>query len=557
MTIPAVLGDLGSPTPQSRAYFAHLRSCAACAEYYVSANRAVAFIREHKATFAESLSLVERDAHRQRLIARSWQSIAAKLDNLEAAEKRASRAGFCRLLWKSAAAAACLAIGLSLWLTLSDAKKAPKAPTSPTAFDAKPPIRIELFCESGTQDIAPGEQVATAAGQLKTLLINGRHRLVMNSETTIRFEPLIQEARIGCAVELTTGEIFANVRHDGNPFEAATAHGRTIITGTAFDLAATDTVTTLVVAEGSVRLESDQGAVDVGPGRMSQVARRSAPTEPALCDSAGLTAWASGPETEAALCQIESCDDMDDLADLWLTAVSGPIDLAAINRNEWIEANRDWFAREFPWILELQSALAHEGVKVDYPELLVRSGDIRRFIYSQTLPARIAIPDSRSLLKAASVYGYGEEWLLQNVPSAVSSTDSGPAAESVSVGLKAIEQWANRFKAERNSSEATDPRVVLHSLHLTAYLSNTRILTWLTVKDGRHDFSKADEGAVLDLLREQVETTGNLSRQITSLLWTYKNQICIERCGLIENIIEDIEKIASLEGRIQDCEDRQ
>ncbi len=557
LTIPAVLGDIASSEPQTHEYFAHLRSCAACAEYHESCSQAVAFVQEHKAAFAGSLDLLDRQTQRQKLIAQSWKSIAAKLENLESTQNKAGRPAFFRLLWRSAVAAACLAVGLSLWLALSHPTMPSKTTTSPTASLEASLIRIELLSEGAGRFVHPGEKIATAPGEFKTLLINAKHRVIMNSQTAISLQPLIQNARIGCAVKLAAGQIFAKVRHDGNPFEVATAHGKVVITGTKFDLTATDTVTTLVVAEGSVRLESEKGAVDVGPGQISKLAIQSAPTQPQSCDPARLTAWATGAETYATLDDTGTYNVSNDLADLWLSAVLGPIDLAAIDPDQWIEAKRDWFAKEFPWIIDLQTALATEAVQVDYAELLLRSGDIRRIAFSPLLPDRVSYPDVASLLKAASAYGHGQEWLLQNLPSAMPSTQRENPSKDVYLGLQAIQQWANRLKAERDSSQAIDSRVLLYSLHLTVYLSNTRILTWLTVNQGQNDLSKAEQATVLDLLRDQVETTGNLSQRIISLLCTYTNHLCFERCRLIDSIIEDIEEIARLEGRIRDCEKHQ
>ena len=47
-----------------------------------------------------------------------------------------------------------------------------------------------------------------------------------------------------------------------------------------------------------------------------------------------MTAWATGHELKAALAQIEPYSDDYDLTDLWLSAVSGPIDLERINYDQ-------------------------------------------------------------------------------------------------------------------------------------------------------------------------------------------------------------------------------
>ena len=273
-------------------------------------------------------------------------------------------------VWRIAAAAAVIILAFSLDLTTPEKP----APTEVVSVPAGT-IRIQMLSDDGGILIPAGRQIASV-DSLKTLVINEKHRIVLNSDTTVSLEPLAQNNRVGCLVKLASGRIYAHVEHDGNPFVVATAHGRAVITGTTFDVKATDAGTTLVVAEGSVKLESEKGVVEVTAGHISKIIAQSAPTRPVSCNTTELTAWATGQRFKPELAHIEPYSDDYDLSDLWLSMVSGPIELESINYENWIEDKRPWFKREFPWIFQLQSALAAEGIEADYTELLISSGDI-------------------------------------------------------------------------------------------------------------------------------------------------------------------------------------
>ena len=135
----------------------------------------------------------------------------------------------------------------------------PTKPEKPTSMDAASvpahSIRIKMLSDDGVTLIPSGGQIASM-DSLKTLLINEKHRIVLNSDTVVSFEPLALSDKVGCLVKLASGRIYAHVKHDGNLFVVATTHGQAVITGTTFDVKTTDTGTTLVVADGSVKFES-------------------------------------------------------------------------------------------------------------------------------------------------------------------------------------------------------------------------------------------------------------------------------------------------------------
>lgn len=551
---PHIMGELDSDS-RSHDLQVHLFSCQACSQEYEAVKETIEFIDEHKALFAEAFETIDKErAAEQEEIKRSWQAIQAKLVKIKAQEKRAKLR---RVLWRATAAAACFVIGISVWLTLSNSKIPEKPIPQKTALAPAPSIKIDLVSDNGNVAISAGTEIKTTASEMKTLILNGKHHMLLNSDTALLIEPLLDNERVGCIVKLTSGEIFTHVKHDGNPFVVSTAHGKAIITGTTFDVKVTDTITTLVVSEGTVQFESEQGTVEVAPGQISRIVANSAPTKPVSCNTAELTAWATGYEIKTTLAKIKSFSEGYDLTDLWFSAMSGPIDLEAIDYKDWIEKKRDWFKREFPWIFQLKDSLAKEGVEVDYPELLIHSGDVWQFVYPDVSPARIPVLNTDSLLRAASRYGYDREWLVENVSTVKSVIDSPMVAKSKFTDLKAFEQWSRYFEDLKKSSMELDADTLLYSLHASTFLANTRTLAWLGIKNGKHvsKFKAEHETEVLVLLQTEVNSTNILTNKtIKLLLASCQNQPCDEYSQLMDDVIENIGEIMNIEKRILEYE---
>ena len=82
-----------------------------------------------------------------------------------------------------------------------------------------------------------------------------------------------------------------------------------------------------------------------------------------------------------------------------------PIVLEETDYDHWVEQKRDWFKQEFLWIFQLKEALAKEGIEADYPELLIKTGDVWQFVCLEATPARFSVIEANSLLKTASDNG--------------------------------------------------------------------------------------------------------------------------------------------------------
>ncbi len=548
------IADDPALTAKERSAFAnHLRDCQECAREYEESKFVIDLAREHLQVSEDTLALIEKAKKQVKphmTVEEGWQDLCRCCPGLaESTEKLKHLQLFLRI----GAVAASLVIGILTWMVISNFSKPHALPqhssTKQVESVPKPSVKVELISDNSKVLIPPGYEIV-AAKELKNLIINDKHRMVINVDTTLTIEPLVVGSCLGCLVKLFSGEILAHVEHDGNPFVVNTAHGKAVITGTIFDIKATDISTTLVVADGTVQFESEEGFVKVTAEHTSEIVAQSAPTKPTSCNTTELTAWATDHEFKTALAKIESFSDDYDATALWLSAMSGPIDLENINYEEWIEEKQDWFRGEFPWIFQLQSALAQEGVKVDYPELLVKSGDIWQFIYPQNTPGRISVINPDLLLKAASKYGFDKQWLLENIPADQHVIGAPMMRKDRFTGLKAFEKWAVYFEQLRQSPDALDSDTLLYSLHAGRYLANTRTLVWFSINNGRYTLKPGDKIAFLALLEEEFDTANNLTGKIIELLWTSQSESCGECQGLVDEIIEDIDKITSIEKRI-------
>jgi len=183
--------------------------------------------------------------------------------------------------------------------------------------------------------------IRSPSDELKTLLINGKHRLLLNSNTFLSVNELTERGQSGCLLSLNFGEIFVQVEHNDKAFVVETAHGRAMITGTTFDVKVTTDIASLVVTEGSIRFESSKGNVEVLAGQLSELAINSAPSQSVPCKIPELLAWTTGHEIKTELCKIQSDDDSYDLSELSVLSMSGPVDLETIDYKQWIEEKRD------------------------------------------------------------------------------------------------------------------------------------------------------------------------------------------------------------------------
>jgi hypothetical protein len=237
-----------------------------------------------------------------------------------------------------------------------------------------------------------------------------------------------------------------------------------------------------------------------------------------------------------------------DLTDLWLTGMSGLIDLESIDYDEWIEEKREWFKREFPWIFELKDALAKEGIDVDYPELLVKTDDVWQFVCLEVRPARFSIINPNSLLVTASGYGFDKQWLIRNVPAAKYAMEKPVLSKNSFTGLEAFERWLDYL----DETKGLTPPTPIYSFHASKYLTETRSLIWFAVKDGKCDLIEEERVEVLALIQEEVTAARKCQNDV--LCPEDKQKLSYDnRCQEpTDTVVEYVETIKTIEKSVSE-----
>ena len=494
--------DSGLTTKRRQVFEAHLCSCPKCAQDYEETKWVMGLVKEYWPEKPENKAILEKakqPVKPRMTVEEGLQDLLRRCPDLAEGLKRQKRMRFIRRI---GAVAACLILALSAWLTFSihsepDQKLQISEPPAPQQIVSvpKPTIKIELVSGTNKVVVLANQKISTSTNEQKTLIINDKHRMVVNANTILSIEPLAQNDHVGCMVELASGEIFTHVEHDGNPFIVGTPHGQVVITGTTFDIKVTDSSTILVVSEGIVRFESDEGSVNVTAGQLSEIAANSVPTMPTACNSAELTAWANEGEIKEELAHVDK--NVIDEIGLDLRLLFPTVALESIDYENWVEKNRDWFQRQFPWIFQLKNALAKEGIEVDYPDLLTKTGDAWQFVCLDKIPVRFSVISSDSLLKTASGYGFDKQWLLENVPLAKTALEKSISSENNVAGLKAFQRWLKYAKEKK-------PPIPIYSFRASKYLAETRSLIWFAVRAGQYDLTDEERSEVLALLQEEV-----------------------------------------------------
>ncbi|MCP4256962.1 MAG: hypothetical protein GY774_05475 [Planctomycetes bacterium] len=449
------------------------------------------------------------------------------------------------------AAAACLAIAVLIGLVSTNREAVLTGPNHSVALTGENPSLVIKSADGG--HIAPGTDIQTSAGQIRNLVLNGRHRVVMNAGTRLSIRSLLEADRAGCLVRLALGEVYVHVEHDGNPFAIQTPHGRVVITGTTFDVKATDTSTTLVVAEGSVRFESEKGLVEVASGQISKIIAQSVPTSPVSCNTIELTAWATGSKPVPILDQAMLAQEAYDITDLLLVTPE-PMSLESVDYEQWVEQKREWFTQQFPWIFVLQKALTTDDRRlttdIDYPELLISSGDIWQIVYPERFYRIIPTIDPNLLLTVAEECKLANTWRSE----VVASADWNHLKQNdMAFGKAALDKWLADCRRIQKSYDdwKSAESVWEHSLALGEFLENTRALIWLCIQNDILKVPSEKKTEILLLLQEQVIAAYTCKKSTWHLsLSTIAD--CSDRESHLRKLIKAIESITDYEQQINE-----
>ncbi|MHC4397913.1 MAG: FecR domain-containing protein [Planctomycetota bacterium] len=517
LMVPIWAGTLGIADEEKQSFESHLTVCQACVKEYEETKRLMSFVKKHWGPVStETRQLLEHAGYkvveqnhvstrrkRPMTVEEGWKDLCRRCPDLaESTEKPKSLQLFLRI----GAVAACLVIGVLSWMVFSNYSKPQVLPQDSSSRQVasvpRPFVKVELVRASGNIAVATDQKIV-ADNELKTLLINDKHQMVMNVGTSLFIEPLLANAQLGCLVKLSAGQIYTHVQHDGNLFVVDSAYGKAVITGTTFGIKATDTGTMLVVSEGAVQFESENGVVNVTAGQKSEVFGQAAPSNPISCNVAELTAWATGYKAKPELVEDKSRSDIVKLLSLWPNEKEPP-GLEEVDYDYWIKEKRNWFRLQFPQLFQLQHALAQEGIEVDYPELLIKSGDVWQFVSIRSRPYRFSVLSFDSLLKTASDYGFDKQWLLENVTAANYALEKPALLKNSLTALIAFGQWNSSLEDAQKSSDKVDYDDLYSLFHASVYLTETRSLIWFAVRDGQYHLTDKERTEVLALLQKQV-----------------------------------------------------
>jgi hypothetical protein len=552
LSISYITGDLDPASARYRRLETHLASCRSCAREYEACEQTIRFLGAHRAELIQAFAILEKETLGSR---------AADLRTREQDLIPAARGTWPHgLHWKAAAIAACLVLGMLVWLICGmhglrgvDRQMTDLQPGNthranrPLAGAGQTPLRIALCRQGRRMPVAVGELITTRA-DLKELLINDMHRLVLNQHTSISIETLRADSRIGCLIRLGEGELFAEVRHDGHPFVVEMPHGKATITGTAFDIKATPSESVLVVVEGTVRFESAAGSVQVPAGRRSTIIAAgnvlagqagTRPSTPASCDAAVLTTWAACGRGETRMIRgfDASLDDLP-MPSLWPQIQTDP---GQIECESWLEQKRPWFQQQFPWIFELEDVLAKRGIETGYTQLLMQSGDVWQFRYPERPGERMAACRMQSISRLAQATGCDPQWLREHLPR------TGPAGPSPGTG-EAFTPWIERLnKAPR----ILDSETLLTSLDACVYLIHTRTLSLLMIRERSGQLPDGEE--FVALLTAQLEGLGECVRLIQELSASPAGCRSSDGRDRLSDLVETIKGLRDLEIRVKAC----
>lgn len=518
---------------------AHVAVCEPCRREYREGQEAIALLRRHWQVSADTQVLL-RETRQQAEDGSFGKTIRLHW-------------GFNRAASWTLAAAACLVIGVFGWWVISGRDTLVTGLRGPLASSGwNPPLVIES-ANDGTR-LYPGTTIRTSTGQTRSLVLNGRHQMVMNADTWLSIEPLLEGNQTGCSVNLARGEVYVHVEHDGHPFVVRTPHGKAVITGTMFNMKITETTTALIVVEGDVRFESEGGAVQAVAGQQSTITVTSAPpTTPTACDAIALTVWAHPADQGRQMVQDPRSDDAlwEDLPTTPSPRVQIQTDLDRIDHGQWIEQKRSWFKHQFPWIFELKEALNKEDIEADYPILLMQSGDIWRFAYPQARLGQQIAPDPNGLLRTISLYGWDESWLQQQALLFQRVAGYPPQERAA----EAFERWIKTIQAQITlCPPRADSGVLLDTLNACLYLAHTRTMAILAIS---HEFAGTPpqvKERILGLLQEELRTLARCAELSCGLDWAKPDTDTCENLDRLNLLMGKVRKIGELEKRVREYE---
>ena len=532
-----LIDDPDLTSEQRDDFEAHIVVCPSCANEYTESQRVISLVRRYWQLSPDTVALLEeagypttppfsesappepsREAPMTAQAAfedfkRRNPDFAHGYDQQVAQHRR-------RMLFRRIGVAAALTACIALlayggWnACMSTRPAAPDANLVATNAVQSPLFFAERITPAGREPVQLGEPIA-CQDTPQEILIAGKHRVVMNTDTTATIRSAAKAHTSGgekYAIQLAKGELYVEVV-PGHAFEVTTPNAQLTITGTKFNVrtspAPGSNRTDLTLLKGSVRLapgSSDWGeAVDVTAGYASTVLSNTAPSDPHKVDALAATAWARELSFRNAFTSLTAQDiplDLDDA--LWSSAQTDP---SKLDYEMWRDKHQDWFAAQFPWVFEAQAALADQhGIETDYINLLMVSGDIWQFNYPRP-PRKLGHPIATfapaGVGRLARHYEVDAASLLAAIRPGSDATAITDTVRPGKAWADAIDHWRLDIGTAASGGEsASADDLVLFSLRAGTYLTNTRTAAylWVTAHPAEAQRLLADEDYLADYL---------------------------------------------------------
>lgn len=248
----------------------HLRTCDHCRAKVEELTRAMHVV----ASFAEGEPTAE-----------AWRGLQTKIfgnteERYSAGERRGdlslSGLRWCVLRHRLAAVTAVIVMGLVVFLAMRTGRRS----SQQTAGSSEPVGRLRIVCLAAplasryTETvISSGDLVATDAFERAIFTLRGKHVVDMNCNTTLVVERFIRQgSEADYALHLGQGEIWLNVKENGNEFCVQTDVARIRAIGTQFDVRVGENGSTIVtVDDGSVVVVTQLAKVVLQAGYQASV----------------------------------------------------------------------------------------------------------------------------------------------------------------------------------------------------------------------------------------------------------------------------------------------
>jgi hypothetical protein len=198
------------------------------------------------------------------------------------------------------------------------------------------------------------------------------------------------------------------------------------------------------------------------PTRTSPTASLSVPTQPSV----------GGVPLDEQLAQLA--------VDVW--EQSKPLDIDSISYPHWRDEQQGWCYRQFPWVERAQRVLESQGVKCDWIDILVVSGEVWKFPVDaeRLIGAPAGSPDASSLARLADYYKVNRD-LLISIPAGDPSQAALGSITAPCNAHAALSTWHRKLSA-KSTVGGDDDRLKQFSLFASSHLANTRIAAYLWAK---------------------------------------------------------------------------